>query len=784
MTIVHANYQFQKNITMSKKFFVASAAWVCTFTIIFSGFLSLPGSASAENGTLKGTVIASDSNEPIAGAHVRILNTNEVAVTDGEGIFTLNLPATESKLRLRITHIGFRPLTETVSTTELRENDSLTFLLEPASESLSPVTVLAHRELNSPLQNMDPSNSALLPIDSGAFLRNAGNASGIRKGGFGIDPVLRGLSGSRLNVRLDGLTTTAAACPNRMDPPTSHIRLSDIESVEIHRGPHALEYGPSFGGTVNFVTHATPDYQSFDVNGDLRTGFESNTGHKKSDMRLQGGSERWNFLLSGGLSETDNYTTGSGSSIPAGFRSYDFGLEGGFAITENQELTAGWSQSFIRDADFPALGMDMAIDDTYKFKAGYNWSPAQNEKLAFVKVNGYWSLVDHEMNNHNRPAFSMMDAVALAETETYGLHAKVKGLYNSGSYTFTAGLDQQDVSGTRFVDFKMGPRAGNSMEVNLWQDAAITNIGLYGGLEHFVGEYTFTLGSRLDMNSADSNDPAPRFQNADVNSNHLNFSISAGITRPVSATTTAGVYIGRGVRSPDITERFINFLTIGRDSYEYAGNPQLDPEANNQLDLVLTSGFGRFGLETTVFGSLMTNYISAVVAPDLQPVGMSAPGVREFQNRGEVISTGFELSASYQLPSTWFINVSGSYTHAEYRDDNTPVAEIPPLETKVTLGGALFSGTMMPELSVRKVYEQNRIDESFGETETPGFWLADAHVNARLFDGVRLTGGVRNIFDEAYYEHLNRQINPAFEPGQRSLLEPGRRVFLELNVQF
>jgi len=750
--------------------------------------LSLSGQApdndSTETSNLTGTVVASDSNRPVAGAHVRLLNNNDVTVTNDEGKFTLELSSTNSELRLRITHIGFRPANETIRVSELLTKSSMTFLLDPVSETLSPVTVLAHRELNSPLQNMDPGSSALLPIDSGAFLRNAGNASGIRRGGFGIDPVLRGLSGSRLNVRLDGLTTTAAACPNRMDPPTSHIRLSDIQSVEIHRGPHALEYGPSFGGTVNFVTHSTPDYGTFDVNGDLRTGLESNTGHKKSDMRLQGGSEKWNFLLSGGLSETENYTTGSGSSVPAGFRSYDYGLEGGYAITENQQFTAGWSQSFIRDADFPALGMDMAIDDTYKFKAGYNWTPSQNDKLATLKINGYWSLVDHEMNNHNRPAFSMMDAVALAETTTYGLHAKMKGLYNSGSYTFTAGLDQQDVSGTRFVDFKMGPRAGNSMEVNLWQDAAITNLGLYGGLEHFVGEYTFTLGSRLDLNSADSNDPAPRFANADVNSDHINFSISGGITRPISANTTAGLYIGRGVRSPDITERFINFLTIGRDSYEYAGNPQLDPEANNQIDLVLTSDFGRFGLETTVFGSLMTNYISAVVNPDLQPVGMSAPGVREFQNRGDALFTGFELSADYRLPSSWFINVSGSYTHAEYTDEHSPVAEIPPLESRMTIGGALLSGRIMPEVSVRKVFEQNRIDESFAETETPGFWLADAHVNARLFDGVRLTGGVRNIFDEAYYEHLNRQFNPAFESAERTLLEPGRRVFLELNVQF
>lgn len=773
---------------MLNKTIASSIAWMYIFTILFLGPLSLSGNASESalpsDTSITGKVLATDTKEPIAGAHIRILNTNQVAVTNEEGGFSLKISTADSELRFRITHIGFRPVTESHAVSEISTKGSITFMLEPVSETLSPVTVLAHREMDSPLQNMDPSNSALLPIDSGAFLRNAGNASGIRKGGFGIDPVLRGLSGSRLNVRLDGLTTTAAACPNRMDPPTSHIRLSDIQSVEIHRGPHALEYGPSFGGTVNFVTHATPDYASFRVNGDVRTGFESNTGHKKSDMRLQGGSEQWNFLLSGGLSETENYTTGSGSSVPAGFRSYDYGIEAGYAMTPNQQLTAGWSQSFIRDADFPALGMDMAVDDTYKFKAGYTWTPAQNEKLSSFKINGYWSLVDHEMNNHNRDAFNMMDAVALAETETYGFHAKMKGLYNSGSYTLSAGLDQQDVAGTRFVDFKMGARAGNSMEYNLWQDATITNIGFYGGLKHFLGDYTLSLGSRFDANSADSNDPAPRFANADVNSNHLNFSISAGITRPISPTTTAGVYIGRGVRSPDITERFINFLTIGRDSYEYAGNPQLDPEANNQIDLVLTSDFGRFGLETTVFGSLMTNYISAVINPDMQTVGPSAPGVREFQNRGDAVFTGFELSADYRLPSSWFINLSGSYTHAEYTDDNTPVAEIPPLESKVTIGGAMLSGKLMPEVSVRKVFEQTRIDESYRETETPGFWLADALVNARLFDGVRLTGGVRNIFDEAYYEHLNRQFNPAFESTERSLLEPGRRVFLELNVQF
>jgi iron complex outermembrane recepter protein len=154
-------------------------------------------------------------------------------------------------------------------------------------------------------------------------------------------------------VRLDGLTTTAAACPNRMDPPTSHIRLTDIERVEIHRGPHALEFGPSFGGTVNFVTHETPDLTEFTLSGDLRAGYETNTGHRKTDLRLRSGSEKWDVLLSGGLSGTDNYSAGNQAVVPAGFRSADYGLEGSFTLTENSRLSAGWSQSFVRDADFP-----------------------------------------------------------------------------------------------------------------------------------------------------------------------------------------------------------------------------------------------------------------------------------------------------------------------------------------------------------------------------------------------------------------------------------------------
>ncbi len=768
------------------KFIVALSLLCLTAELAEATISSLQpvGAFNPSQTVISGMVYDAESNQPLPGAHIRIHALDLTTGTDAGGRFTLSINPGVNEVTIRVTHIGYRPVVQTFSLDQLQSGDLVRIEMTPATGMMSPVTVLSHRVMRTPSQQLVTEKTALLPIDSGAFLRDAGNAGGIRRGGFGIDPVLRGLSGSRLNVRLDGLTTTAAACPNRMDPPTSHIRLSDIERVEIHRGPHALQYGPSFGGTVNFVSHTSPGYDDFGMEGDFRAGFESNTDHRKTDLRLQGGSEAWDFLLSGGISSTGDYKGGSGTTVPSGFNSYDFGLETGLNASPSSRFTTGWSQSFIRDADFPALMMDMAIDDTRKFKAGYQFTPNQTESSASLSIDSYWSLVDHEMNNHNRSSYDMRDAIALAETETYGIHGKYEGLYSSGKYTLTAGFDHLYITGTRTVNLLSGPDAGRIMSYNLWQDSSILNSGFFSGIEHYTGDWTFSVGTRFDFNVADADEPAPRFEETVLRSEQTNFSVSAGISRQFSNKISAGLYVGRGVRSPDVTERYINFLTIGRDSYEYAGNPDLKAEANNQVDLVLKSDFGKFRFESTLFASYMTDYISAVINPNLQPVGMGAPGVREFLNRGDAFFTGFEFSMEYILSSEWFIGFNSSYTRAEYTDTSTPVAEIPPLETSVNLRGAVLSGRFRPELNLRRVFPQTRFDESFGESRTPGFWLADLNLSVTVYEGINLAGGVRNLLDEDYHEHLNRQFNQGIDPGGSYLPEPGRRFFAEMTVTF
>jgi len=747
--------------------------------IILLIFGALPQNGLAQK-QIEGKVINSHTGFELPDAHILVIDQNIMTSTDELGYFFLNVDSSEQMVQLRISSVGFRTLEIQV---DMNDVPSLLLIeMEQVTRQLQPVTVLAHRIKQDPSVREDVSQVVFKPIDSGAFLRNAPNVSGVRRGGFGLDPVIRGNSASRLNIRVDGLTSSAAACPNRMDPPTAHIRLSDIERVEIHHGPHALEFGPSFGGTVNFIKQKPGEFTGSNVQGDIRTGIETNTGHQIADTRLMIRNNRLSAILSGGLSSASDYKSGSGTAVGASFASYDYGLDLGYRLTESQYVRAGWSQSFVRDADFPALPMDMDVDDTYKASVGYSWEP-DFSTLRSVSIDAYYTFVDHQMSNRNRETFQMRDAVALAETQSQGIRAQARGFLNSGTWNITGNIDHQEIDGTRFVDFKMGPRAGDSMQYNLWQDAYTTNFGLYAGGDYFRDAWTLKFGTRVDYNRADARNPAPRFQNRDLSSSYLNVSISAGLSRSLSENTAISLFAGRGVRSPDVTERFINFLAIGRNPLEFAGNPDLKPEANHQADLIFDSRISNLQLTLNGFVGFVTDYVSAELAPEIDPIGMNAPGVREFRNRGNVLKTGFETTVNYELSSRFTLKWMSSYIYSEYTDSGDAVAEIPPFEQSFIIQG-LLANRFTPNLRVRQVSAQGRIDESFGEQRTSAFWLMDIHSGATLWNGFELTAGVRNFFDTNYEEHLNRNFNPEFDGDRAKLFEPGRRIFVELSYNF
>ena len=80
------------------------------------------------------------------------------------------------------------------------------------------------------------------------------------------------------------------------------------------------------------------------------------------------------------------------------------------------------------------------------------------------------------------------------------------------------------------------------------------------------------------------------------------------------------------------------------------GNPMLDPEVNNQLDLTLEwKTPSKFVVDVDVFFAYMQDFISSVIDTTLTPRLPTSPGVRQFVNIDNAFKTGFEISWSQKI---------------------------------------------------------------------------------------------------------------------------------------
>jgi iron complex outermembrane receptor protein len=241
--------------------------------------------------------------------------------------------------------------------------------------------------------------------------------------------------------------------------------------------------------------------------------------------------------------------------------------------------------------------------------------------------------------------------------------------------------------------------------------------------------------------------------------------------------------IGRGQRAASLLERYINHFTVGVDAYEYVGNPNLESEANNQVDLSVRDIVGKFQWRANVFYSFLQNYISAEVDEDLPRKYM--PGTeplyaKRFINIDKAWQTGFDVGVGYSFTKSLSMNVGAYYTYAQNMDFDEPLPEIPPLTGLVSI--RFNKPSYWLEFKGRFVAEQSRVAESFDESASPGFNVFDLMAAYTPVKSLDINFALRNIFDTNYFEHLSR---PYKNQTEKSMLyEPGRSFRIGLRYRF
>lgn len=748
---------------------------------------------------ISGVVTDAETNKPVAGASILELAANVAVISNDDGTFKLFIKD-KFPVKFIVKHIAYESLKIRIDPLQTEE---IVLQMHPRVTYLDEITVTGKYENTRPYRSENVNVKAIEKTNIsgiGNFLRNEPNVGGVRKGALGIDPVVRGFKYSQLNVQLNGGTKIEGGCPNRMDPTTAHVDLNDLKSITILKGPYALKYGPNFGGVIDMTTHSAKFYQKYENHIDLLMGGQTNHTGFKSGLGVHGGNTVMAYYFKANYKQYGDYEAGNDEVIPSSLEQYNMAGSIGIQPAEGHIFEIGFDRSWGLNVDFPALPMDERNDDTRLFNMSYLGTEFGNT-VNFIRFKVYKSHVEHEMDNKNRPFSDTV--VAISNIKAINSGGKLGVNMNLFKGRLETGVDYEQISkdGIRNKNLIMQPNLPQFNE-DLWNNALIKNLGIFAEWQKTIKSIDFIAALRYDYNTATSDTLIRSKPNGDViyeNDNTAstfnNMSFSTGITWHINPSNRLVFSLGRGGRSPDMTERFIILLPISYDPYDYIGNPQLKPEVNNELDLGYRYNNHIGGIDASVFFSYVSNYITGELVPPsvLKPQTKGVLGVKKFINIEKAYLAGFELSYSTAQQLNWFAHLNAAYTlginpnavryvfeGGEVIDEqvikNDPLPEIPPFEANITAGYKFFNQKLVPEFNIRMVAAQKKVSEAFNEEASPGFTTLNFVLAYQYNVNLQIYAGVNNIFNSTYYEHLNRRMIGSSAP----LYEPGRLFYLNL----
>lgn len=604
----------------------------------------------------------------------------------------------------------------------------------------------------------------------------------VRRSGIANDIILRGQKRDNINVIVDD-AKVYGACPNRMDPPTSHVITSNIDSIRVIEGPYDVEHAGTLSGLVDIET-AKPE-KGF--HGDLNAGAGS-FGYRKLSGTVTGGNDTVRVLVGASGERSDQYRDGDGNTFAD---QIDNAVTAGQAaagnaflpserdraayskkslmaklfvdVTDNQELRLGYTANRSDGVLYPNSAMDARYDNSDLYNAQYiikrlgAWSKE-------LKAEYYYSYVDHPMWTAWRKASAM-------GVMTNHLTSTIQGgtLKNTAALTdtldFTLGLDGSLRNWDGSYDLN-GVYKGASIN-----NADTRNAALFAELEQRYAQAAVKIGLRYDDTKITSGDPT-------LQDNGYN-SLGANIFTDYQLSPTLGLFggVGTASRVPDARELYF------QKSGKTIGTPNLKQTTNYEADLGMQNSYDAFNMRTRVFYSRLKDYIYFD--------GSSTVTQNKFTNIDATIY-GFELSGSWNTGETTYVDFGaawqrGTKDKALPGQTNTNLADIPPLKGNVAFNWN-YKGDDTFTAEVVAANAWTEYDGDNGEQELGAWSILNLKLDHSITPNIGLILGVDNFFNETYavsntYKDLTLlSANPT---GDVMLMnEPGRYFYGNLRYTF
>ncbi|QMU30007.1 TonB-dependent receptor [Adhaeribacter radiodurans] len=215
-------------------------------------------SASAHKISIKGVVYGKNTNTPLSGATVKIVNTSKVSTTDNFGVYIFTNLA-DGPYELQISYLGYEQSRAKVVVTKAAPAKVVTHL-ETGNLQLAEVAVSAAQE--KPLNIISSVDLQMRPIqNSQEVLRfipglviaqhaGGGKAEQIFLRGFDID------HGTDINLTADGMPVNMVSHAHGQGYSDLHFLIPEtIQAVDFGKGPYQANKG-------NFATAGYADFRT------------------------------------------------------------------------------------------------------------------------------------------------------------------------------------------------------------------------------------------------------------------------------------------------------------------------------------------------------------------------------------------------------------------------------------------------------------------------------------------------------------------------------------------
>ncbi len=513
---------------------------------------------------------------------------------------------------------------------------------------------------------------------------------------------IRGEEGYRTLVMIDGIEVSDPT-GTQVGPDFSHlVTTSEIQRVEILRGPQGFIYGADAGGIVNIMTRVGE--------GDLGAQADLELGKfatQKLDANIHGGSESADFFVS----------------------IADISLQGFNS----------------RAADTVLVDDDGYDNTTLHTKLGWNLNDDFRLQLVARDVDART-----EFDSCGFP--TTHDCVADTEQTTFRLSAD----YSAGDYTHLFAYARTDINRDNFADgiaafgtsgslsrieytgsFRPTDQATLVYGVDLKTEAVITTDGndlsrdqdavYFEAQGRLSNELFVTAGARRDYN--------------DDFGTHDSVRVTAAYLQTLASGSTikyrAGY--GSGFRAPSLSEIAYN---AGPFAFPPAQNIALKEESSDGFDIgVAFTREDGLSLEATYFDQRIEDEIFFDLG------GFSG----YLQSLGINESKGVELAAQIPVGPRW--NLLGNVTRNE-TNNSEGLQRIRRPELTANFGLGYVSVDSKLRLLANLRISRDAVDEIFGTGRVPldDYQVLDISGTYRWSEGIELFGQVENVTDENYAE--------------------------------